>query len=232
MLKPGFLFVAAVVVLLQCVACKKDKQKEAPLIGTCKSVTAKGTLKAASTSGPFVYKTADGWTITIDFKMAIRIEHDTYKYNLELWGVLDNGDLSGNHENLNGKHIKDRLTNKRSIILPNGTKITMHVQDVYHSQLTQVSIYEGAYAHHFNPVCGLLEYSENNAVIAKQLDDQQVDGETAGLEMSDTGLIFVNIYNEEMPGNKVMERVLLGQLYKDRPNTINDYFDDPRIAHT
>lgn len=215
-------------------SCKKTKNENKGIqLGTCKSVPATGSLSQASATAPFVYKTADGWTITIKLRDYIRVQHDTYShYNLELWGVLETGELSGNHENLNGKHLKDRLTNKRSIILPGGTKITMHVKDNYYSQLTVVSIYDGAQAHHINALCGVLEYSGSDMAISQQLDDQQADGETAGFEISDSGLLLVNIYNEDSPGNKITERVLLGELLKNSPNLINDYFDDPRLGHT
>lgn len=221
-------------ILLVLFSCKKNKEEnKGPELGTCKPVPATGSLSQASATAPFVYKTADGWTITIKLRDYIRVEHDTYsQYNLELWGVLETGELSGNHENLNGKHLKDRLTNKRSIILPGGTKITMHVKGSFYSQLTMVSIYDGAAAHHINALCGVLEYSGSNIAISQQLDNQQADGETASFEISDNGLLFVNIYNEDSPGNKITERVLLGELFKSNPTRVNDYFDDPRLGHT
>jgi hypothetical protein len=229
-----FPFLSMVLVFI-CFSCKKSKEEEKngiPL-GTCKPVAAQGSLSQATAGAPFVYKTADGWTITIHLKNSIKIQHDTYQhYNLELWGIVESGELSGNHENLNGKHLKDRLSNKRSIVLPEGTKITMHAQDIYYSRLTMVSIYDGAQVHHINAICGILEYSNNDAAIAKELDDRQADGETAAFEMTEDGIILVNIYNENSPGNKVTERVLLGGLEKSRPNLVNDFFDDPRIAHT
>lgn len=226
----------ALMIVLICInfSCKKNKEENSGIrLGTCKPVPATGSLSQATATAPFVYKTADGWTITIQLNNHIKIEHDIIKhYSLELWGVVESGALSGNHENLNGKHLKDRLTNKRSIILPGGAKITIHVKDIYFSELTIVSIYEGDQAHHINAVCGVLEYSGSDTAIAKKLDDQQADGETAAFELTDNGLLLVNIYNEDNPGNKITERVLLGGLEKNRPNLINDYFDDPRIGHT
>lgn len=215
-------------------SCKKTKNENKEVqLATCKPVPAKGSLSQASATEPYVYKTADGWTITIDLKNTIKIQHATYQhYNLELWGIVSSGDLSGNHENLNGKHIKDRLTNKRSFILPGGTKITMHVKDLSYAVLTAVSIYDGAEGHHINATCHIIEYSGTNATITQQLDSRQADGETAAIEISDNGLLFVNIYNEDSPGNKITERVLLGELLKNNPNLVNDYFDDPRLSHT
>jgi len=235
-MKWRFPFLAlGMVFLLINVSCKKTKEEESDRLklGTCKPVPAKGSLSQAMANAPFVYKTADGWIITIQLNNHIKIEHDIIKhYRLELWGVVESGALSGNHENLNGKHLKDRLTNKRSIILPGGTKITMHVKDIYFSALTTVSIYDGDQAHHINAICGVLEYSGNDAVITKQLDDQQADGETAAVELTDNNLLLVNIYNEDSPGNKITERVLLGGLEKTKPHLVNDFFDDPRIGHT
>lgn len=215
-------------------SCKKNKDENKEVqLGTCKPVPAKGSFSQASATAPFVYKTADGWTITINLKNSIKIQHDTYQhYSLELWGIVTTGDLSGNHESLNGKHIKDRLTNKRSFILPGGTKITMHVKDLSYTVLTSVSIYDGAESHHINATCHTIEYSGTDATITQQLDSRQADGETAAIEISDSGLLLVNIYNEESPGNKITERVLLGELFKNNPTRVNDYFDDPRFGHT
>ena len=232
-MKRHFLYPLLFIVLVL-FSCKKNKEEnKGPELGTCKPVPAKGSLSQASAAAPFVYKTADGWTITINLKNTIKIQHDTYPhYNLELWGIVSSGDLSGNHENLNGKHIKDRLTNKRSFILPGGTKITMHVKDLSYAVLTSVSIYDGAESHHINATCHTIEYSGTDATIAQQLDSRQADGETAAIEISDNGLLLVNIYNEDSPGNKITERVLLGELFKNNPTKVNDYFDDPRLSHT
>lgn len=221
------------VLMLPGFACTKKKDETQSPLNSCIAVVPQGKLTKGASPAVFTYKTADGWVITIDFDNSIILQHETIRhYNLELWGMVMAGELSGNHENLLGKHIKDRLTNKRSIILPGGTKITLHVQDTYYFRLTAVSIYDGKDAHHINATCNTLVYSATDAAMTQKLDNEQADGETAALELSDSGLIFVNIYNETTPGNKVMERVLLGELFRDTPNRVNDHFDDPRLSHT
>ena len=77
-----------------------------------------------------------------------------------------------------------------------------------------------------------MEYSGQSAFVAKSLDDAEADGETATFELTATGLLLYNIYHEDEPGNKVYERVMLGELSRSQPNMVNDYFDDPRLGHT
>lgn len=66
-----------------------------------------------------MHRIEDGLTITMtDVSYPNRI---TY----QLWGKSATGSLrAALHENLNGKHIKNRIGNNRTIFFPNGTKIT------------------------------------------------------------------------------------------------------------
>ena len=165
----------------------------------------------------------------------ITITHKDYvNFKIELWGSDDlSGETfySGNHENLNGKHIKDRIGNRRSIIFPDGAKVTMISTGIY-NPLVSVSIHEDNAYHHLNFSCMTLEYGSANSKIAQRLDDAEADGETGTFEITATGLLFYNIYIENTPGNKKEEKVPLGELFKDEPKKVNDYYDDPRLKHT
>ncbi|MCR6722077.1 MAG: hypothetical protein NVV59_17720 [Chitinophagaceae bacterium] len=135
------------------------------------------------------------------------------------------------NENLNGKHIKNRIGKNRTIFFPDGTKITC-VSTGPEQSVTAVSIYDGAKVHHLNITCDKVEYSTANGAMAKRLEEMQPDGETSTYELNPTGLLFYNIYTEDTPGNKVYQRLNLGQLHLGAPNQVSDLYDDPRLPHT
>jgi hypothetical protein len=225
--------------LLLCfVSCKKDSEEEneeLPLLGTCTAVDPAAGITYTNAAGPYTLRTSGGGKIVIDPALNIIISHDAYPgFTLELWGTLPVGGgtkTAANHENLNGKHIKDRLGNNRTILFPDGAKLTLVTEGPY-GKLLSVTLYDGATAHHINTTCNKLEYSAISASIARRLDEEQPDGETGGFEISSTDLKFFNIYVEETKGNKVTNRYELGQIIKASPSQVNDFFDDPRLAST
>jgi hypothetical protein len=223
--------------------CKKDieeiPEEQLPVFGTCEQVNPEGNISlSGSNNGILTYNTSGGGKIVIDPAGSITITHNDYPgFKLEFWG--DAGPLgiplnSANHENLNGKHIKDRIDVRRTIIFPDGAKITT-LASGFAGPLTSISIYDGEESHYINTNCNYiykLEHSSTNAAIAKQLDDSEPDGETGIFEFTETGLLFLNIYTEDIAGQKVEKRVPLGVLFKDDPNRVDDYYDDPRYEHT
>lgn len=226
--------------ILSLSSCKKDKndkeEEKLPVFGNCKPVTPAGHISQASTSGPYTFRTNGGGIIIVDPDKGITIRHDSYTgFSLEFWGDIDmpGGGIktSANHENLNGKHIKDRKATRRTIIFPDGAKITF-VSNGDRGTLLSVSIYDGEEAHYINPTCNSLEYSSINASISKQLDNLEPDGETSAFEFTPGGLLYFNQYNEESAGNKVVDYYKLGEIYHDQPKAVNDYYDDPRLGHT
>jgi hypothetical protein len=232
-----FYYLQFLTLLILFSACKKDKdtEEQLPVLGRCEAVSPAGTLASGSADELFNYKTAGGGRISIYLNKSIRITHDDYPgFSLEFWGgVVLNGQsiISANHENLNGKHIKDRIGSRRSVIFPDGAKITF-VADGEQGALLSVSIYENAQAHHINMRCLKLEYSTSSGSISKKLDDAEADGETSSFEINSTNLLYFNLYMENTPGNKVNDRYDLGRLTRAFPSQVNDYYDDPRLGHT
>ncbi len=219
---------------------KKPVLPTLPILGTCQPVKpASGFIKL--TEQYYYFEASSGVTLkisrgAIDGDLTLTFGYVAYpNFSYQLWGSGYIGEVNniytGTHENLNGKHLKDRLGDSRTIIFPNGTKITM-VSTGDKKSITAISIYSGAMAHHLNITCNKIEYSAYDLNVAQQLDAQQADGETSTLELTETGLIFYNIYNEATPGNKIHQRVDLGSLSYDNPNQVNDLFDDPRLGHT
>ncbi|WP_353129636.1 hypothetical protein [Parapedobacter pyrenivorans] len=228
-------------ILLCTTACKKDKEdsgNQLPALGTCKSVAPRLGLTQVE-EGTYQFRSAGGATIRIERKskesLDIILGFESYpNFTYEFWGDADPGDLGpASHENLNGKHIKDRVGTNRTVIFPDGTKMTyVSTAPWYRGGVTAISIYDGATVQHLNMTCFTLEYSAADDVFAKQLDATQPDGETSAFELTETGLIFYNTYMEDTPGNKVYERVDIGSLAKDSPKQVNDFYDDERLGHT
>ncbi len=223
-------------------SCKKktDDERpelELPELNTCKSVEAKAGLLSPGT-GLYEYQSGGGVTIKInrgDIEgLTITLIDVSYPNQItyQLWGnTAESEEYAAMHENLNGKHIKNRIGSNRTIFFPDGTKLTC-VAAGPDKSVTAISIYDGPNVHHINITCNKLEYSASNEAIAKRLDAMQPDGETSTYELTSTGLMFYNIYTEDTPGNKVEERINLGSLIYDEPKQIYDHYDDPRIAHT
>src|SRR5690606_3365819 len=221
-------------ITLSCSKTNDDiDREEFPKLGTCEAVNPLGNLSIASVDDDnFVYKTNGGGKMIYYTENHIfYFSHDNYpSLAIQFWGAFNNVSSSV-HEFLNGKHIKDRLGNRRSFIFPDGAKITMAYADNF-GPLLSVSIIEDNAYHHINFECQTVEYSSINSPYAKQLDDAEADGETSTIEFTETGLFFLNIYIEDVAGQKVEERVPLGGLYKDNPQYVDDLYDDPTQEHT
>lgn len=198
-----------------------------------------GTLKYDGLNCGYEYTTSDGWRIRIARYVVTVIEpagHDA----LSFWGgPVAPAAFASDHENLNGKHIKDRFGKNRSVLLPSGALLTMVSEGVGQPVLT-LSIYEGGQSHTFDmqPMT-LIHTRTGDAATASAREQAEADGETASLSILPNGsTVFTNIYTQDesptgQPLVKVWESVPLGTTggYAN-PKQINDLFDDPRIAHT
>ena len=225
---------AALMLLLSLTGCKKDT-KEPEKKSECEPVAPVGNLIYSASDDVYTFKTSGGGTIKIDLDGSISIGHKDYPgFKIEFWGDTSRDGrevTSGNHENLNGKHVKDRIGTRRTIIFPDGAKITM-VAEGNVGPLISVSIYDGAESHRINAVCGSLAHSSTTASEAKQLDDDEADGEAGTFEFTETGLLFVNVYTENVVGDKAEDRRPIGELNRNNPNQVNDFYDDERLGHT
>ena len=213
---------------------------EMPALGTCQEVTPQGGFLVEG-NGIYEYNSGKGTVIKIDASPVNDQDRltVTVTYNgtttVQFWG----GEVENNsprpfatHENFNGKHLKDRLGNNRTLITPDGTKITMVSTGPY-EVVTAITIYSKGGVHHLNTTCNKLEYSvSDNPFIAQRMDDLQADGETSLMEDTPDEVWLYNIYNEDTPCNRVYQRVNLASRPKNIPTQVNDLYDDPRLAHT
>lgn len=198
-----------------------------------------GTLAYNELECRHEFTTSDGWKIWISRYVVTVIEpaiHDA----LQLWGgTTDPAAFAALHENLNGKHIKDRFGKNRSILLPSGALMTIVTEGEGGPAIT-LSIYEGGQSHTFDTrATKLVHTSAGDAATAAAREQAEADGETATLTILPNGsTVFTNVYTQEesstgQPLEKVWESVPLGTTggYAN-PRQINDLFDDPRLDHT
>lgn len=190
---------------------------------------ANGKVEYTSRSGRWTVN-IDQHTITVTRKMG-----SAYQAKWEVWGDP--------HENLNGKHVKDWEGRRRTLVLDDGTKITLDAegpQAVVHT----TSIYDGAQSHEIGNVGNQIRHSCVNAQTATQRDEAEFDGEAAYLVIlrspaSVAGGLFVeNIYTETAGTDEGTVRTFIPTLLGETgeadisPNQTNDFYDDPRLGHT
>lgn len=173
------------------------------------------------------------WNIKID-KHTITLTRSEL-FTWQVWGDP--------HENLNGKHIKDWLDTRRTLLLDDGVKVTMDSYGPLHVVHT-TSIYDGEQSHQISNLDNVVRHSCVNAAVALARDAEEADGETAYLATlrgpaASIGYVYVeNVYTESVGPQGVnepeFEPVPLGETgdAETNPRQINDYFDDPRFGHT
>lgn len=182
--------------------------------------------------GFYVYRSSGGAEIKVkmvDNTVNVLISDTSFSnFTYELWEDVGWDYL---HENLNGKHIKDRLGSNRTILFPDGTKVTMVAAGV-DQKVTSISIYDGDFSLNFDTKCNLITYSKVDATANRIREAEELDGETSAFEITGNVLHFYNIYDEVIQGEKNQVRIDLGNVSLDNIHMVNDLFDDPRLAHT
>lgn len=191
----------------------------------------RGTLVQPGGAGtPMRYVTHDGYTIQIDLH-TITVTDPHGRNTVQHWGDP--------HENLNGKHIKDwggepEWDGSRRSILVGGAKLTMHAagpQDV----VLETAIYDGDRNLRFTNTTNTLLHFILDAADTAARDAAEYDGEAAAFETDPLTLIatYRNVYNEDPAFQRVEGERMLGTTGGcANPNQVNDYYDDPRLAHT
>lgn len=186
----------------------------------------------------FLFTASDGWSISVLHEV-ITIRGPQHPDYVEFWGISNLGELSGNHENHNGKHVKDRLGDRRSVRLPSGALMTMVSEGLYDPMLT-LSIYEGSQSHTIDMRTRKLTHScSGSASTAVAREEAEADGETASLMYKPDGAtLFTNEYTQDVSSSGVpLGKVFVEQPLSEtggpsNPNQINDFYDDPRLPHT
>ena len=189
---------------------------------------AAGRLTRPVPEGPYILTTPAGWIIQSNATTLTISSPAGPKY--ELWGA-------GGHENLRGKHLKDMLGTRRSILLPGDTMVTVtlttQAMTYPAGTIHLISIYDGDQSHRLNIQTGAVEMS---ATATRAGEAAEADGETGRIWDTGAGLFFENLYDKPNPGNGAplpQTAVPLGRTFGPaNPNQVNDYYDDPRVGHT
>jgi hypothetical protein len=199
---------------------------------SCESTTPTGRLTLLPEGGVYRYTTSGGWRVDVIDTWNVTIAHPSIPlFSVQFWGgSLDPIPLPLAHESLGGKHMKDMVTDRRSIQLPDATLITIYSTASPLSGL--VSIHDSDQTHQLEVVAFKVTQS---CMIGNFGEADEADGEASRLWLEAGHLWWENTYNQSAdpagtPGPKVPNPALIGEAIP--PNQINDYFDDPRFGHT
>jgi len=148
-----------------------------------------GRLNQDGQGGPIQYRTSGGWNVQID-KDKVIITDPTGKQKVE-----HSGDP---HEYVNGKHIKDWEGKDRSLVLPDGTKITMNASGPQ-GLVEHTSIYDGNQNIQIDNRSNQIEHRSFNPYDTRMREAYQADGETSSLRTSWDGnkLSYDNLYTQD-----------------------------------
>lgn len=194
-----------------------------------------GRLTRIGSGGGYRLTTTGGWTILIN-GTTLTITNPSGRDNYEMWG---SGSGGTGHENLNGKHIKDNMGGARTILLPDGTIVTVLLSTVPGTNtINSFSIYDGDQSHRLtsspdgngNPNTVIM-----SAGLRRAGERAEADGETCRILDTPTGMYYENIYIQSVPDAQPVpqEAVPLGRTGGPaNPNQVNDYYDDPRLSYT
>lgn len=203
---------------------------------SCVATSPVGRL--AASAGSWSYTTSGGWTVVVTgWTVTITTPDKTSK--VQFWGNRFEGpeEFAMAHENFNGKHIKDSNGKVRSVLLTDGTLVTMD-GTIGADRTTQVSIYDSDQTHRLrNRPPG-----EGPTTLAWSClypgfgEADEADGETTRIYQAVEGWAWEVIYNQPtlagVPQPKVPGVVPLARTSYDDPNNVFDYYDDPRLGHT
>lgn len=178
-----------------------------------------GQLSQKGKGKPISYTTRGGYQVTVNKdKVSIKDAKGNE--------IRHRGDP---HEDLNGKHIKDWKGKQRSIVLDDGTKITMSAKGPK-GVTEHTSIYDGRQNVQINNKKNEIEHHSMNGYDTMQREMAQYDGETARFSTNRQGdAMYYNVYNEAQNG--VITR-MFDWLAQASGGKVHDMFDDPTHKRT
>lgn len=128
-----------------------------------------GELNQEGKGKPIEYKTSGGYTVKID-KHTITITDPTGKNTQETWGDP--------HQKVNGKNIGDWQGKQRTIVLGDGTKITMSANSPT-GVVNSTSIYDGRINVQVENASNTVSHMSMNPRDTAYREQSQHDGDTA-----------------------------------------------------
>lgn len=184
-----------------------------------------GQLTQEGKGKPIGYTTSGGYKVNVN-GTTVTITDPTGKNTVKHWGDP--------HENVNGKTIKDWEGKDRSLVLGDGTKITMNA-DGPKGVINNTSIYDGNQAIQINNKNNEITNVSFNPYQTKMMDAYQPDGETSYVGPNRKGdFIYKNIYTQDQnlgvhDNNKLLAKSE-NSFWTGRHT--HDYYNDPRLFWT
>jgi len=204
----------------------------APPPQTCESSVPIGRLTFDGPTG-YSFFTSGNWRVMVRPDYSVRILVPGWPWHLEFWGAPATPQSPvTTHENLTGKHIKDRLMSARTVHLTDGTTVTLFGLDS--PETAGVSIYDQDQTHRIMLKDLRLTHS---CAVGRFGETDEADGEASDVTMNADGMLWRNTYTQDelpgrIPGAKVPGIVPLGQTNFINLNQVTDFYDDPRLGHT
>lgn len=175
-----------------------------------------GTLSQEAEGKPISYTTSGGYKVSID-GTTINVTDPNGKNTVKTWGDP--------HENVNGTHVKDWEGKQRSIVLEDGTKITM-TADGPKGVVENTSIYDGNQSVQITNKGNQITGHTFDPRQTAYLDASQYDGETALFSTGYNGAAtYANIYNQDSSFNvtRAYQAIATTGGYAN-PNQVNDLY--------
>ncbi|MCE1245701.1 MAG: DUF1521 domain-containing protein [Firmicutes bacterium] len=160
-----------------------------------------GQLSQESEGKPITYKTTGGYTINVD-KTTITITDPNGQNTVETWGDP--------HQKLNGENVGDWTGKDRTIVLGDGTKVSMHASGAQ-GTVENMEIIDGKTGIQINNSNNSVTNVTNNPYQTKSLDNSVSDGETAYFGNTLNGSsVFKDVYNQDSNFNVTSLSKLFG----------------------
>ena len=195
-------------------ACHGDGSSDAA-VASCEPL-----LVESGIGEPLVYTTRACWTVKVDTH-TITITDPVKTGSYQSWGDP--------HENLNGKHVKDWSSSRRSVVF-GGAMVTM-IAEGPTRVVDSLTIYDGPRSYTVVAAGNLVFDQTDDEASTLARDAGEADGEAGCLaNKSDGGILFDNIYQQDAdidgtPLEMVPALVRIAETFgPDNPNQVNDYY--------
>jgi len=183
--------------------------------------TPSGELQQEADGEPISYTTSGGYQVSVDGH-TINITDPNGENTLKTWGDP--------HENVNGTHVSDWQEKQRTIVLDDGTKITMSA-DNPKGVVEAMSIYDGNQSIQIDNNTNTVTNQTFNPFETRSLEQNEYDGSVAFLRTGHDGSFnFANLYTQDEDFGITRTYQLIASV--DADGTLTDHFDDPTHAKT
>lgn len=185
------------------------------------SSSGSGQLQQSAEGEPITYTTSGGYQVSVDGS-TINITDPNGQNTVKTWGDP--------HENVNGTHVSDWQDKQRTIVLDDGTKITMSA-DNPKGVVESMSIYDGSQSIQIDNNNNKVTNQTYNPFQTRSLEQNEYDGSVAYLRTANDGsLNFANYYTQDQDFGITRNYQLLATV--DANGAVTDHFDDPTHANT